>query len=180
MKRVDDMRKKAFKMVQYALNPAKALHSEEKQKWYLFLFLPAFTWMMFFLQVYIDGDIKSFVKFVLMVFGGLVLGYIFNLLAGFLTTIILNMIKRKIKMDNVVSCIALSHTYMFFSVALGFIYRIFSISSAVVFGVAGLMCTLLPIYSGIRSLDDSPFVSPLLTTFIGVLLLGCWKILISI
>ena len=54
-------------------------------------------------------------------------------------------------------------------------------SSSAVFGIAGLLCTLLPIYSGLRTLGkQNAFFAPLIVTVIGVLLLGVWNLIMLI
>lgn len=160
------------------LNPGQILDDRKTYKWYLLLFYPAAGWSLFFLQVYLSQHINSVSTLIQMLIVSLILGYLVNLFIGVSLTWILRLIKRRIEYDNVISCISLSHTYMFFSLVLGFIYRIFDPSASVSFGVAGVLCTLLPIYSGIRNLGSkNPFVPPLLATYVGVIMLFFWKLI---
>ncbi len=160
------------------LNPGQILDDNKKYRWYLFLLYPATGWSLFFLQVYLSQHIDSLNTLIKMVTISFAIGYTVNLFIGVSLTWILRSIKRRIEYDNVISCISLSHTYMFFSLVLGFIYRIFDPSISVSFGVAGVLCTLLPIYSGIRNLGSkNPFVPPLLATYVGVIMLFFWKLI---
>lgn len=159
-------------------NPSLILDNNKKYRWYLFLIYPAAGWSLFFLQVYISQHINSADTLIKMMIISFVLGYAVNLFIGITLTLLLRLIKRRIEYDNVISCIALSHTYMFFSLILGFIYRIFDPTASVSFGVAGVLCTLLPIYAGIRNLGSkNPFVPPLLATYVGVVMLFFWKLI---
>jgi hypothetical protein len=159
------------------LNPSQILDDKKKYKWYLFLLYPSAGWSLFFLQVYLSLHIDSGGALFKMLIVSFALGYTVNLFIGITLTWILRSIKRRIEYDNVISCISLSHTYMFFSLVLGFIYRIFDPSISVSFGVAGVLCTLLPVYSGIRNLGNkNPFAAPLLATYVGVIMLFFWKI----
>lgn len=172
-------RKEKFKhAIILLLNPGQILDDKKKYKWYLFLLYPALGWSLFFLQVYLSQHINSISTLTQMLVISFVLGYIVNLIIGVTLTWILRSIKRRIEYDNVISCISLSHTYMFFSLILGFIYRIFDPSASVSFGVAGVLCTLLPIYAGIRNLGSkNPFIPPLLATYVGVVMLFFWKLI---
>jgi hypothetical protein len=168
----------------YALNPAKILTENKQHKWHLHLILPAAGWMLFFMQVALDKNDMYYVSagsIVLFSLLGLVAGYITVGLVGWLTSFILGLMQKKISYGTVISCIAMSHTYMFISLVMGFIYRAFGMSSSAVFGIAGLLCTLLPIYSGLRTLGkQSAFFAPLMATLIGVLLLGVWNLIMLI
>ena len=166
------------KAVVYLLNPSLILDNKNKYKWYLFLLYPATGWSLFFLQVYISQHLNSLDTLFKMLAVSFVLGYIVNLFIGVTLTLLMRTINRRIEYDNVISCISLSHTYMFFSLVLGFIYRIFDPTSSVAFGVTGVLCTLLPIYAGIRNLGSkNPFIPPLLATYVGVVMLLCWKLI---
>ncbi len=168
----------------YALNPAHLLKEEKKHKWYLFLILPAVGWMFFFMQVGLDKGDSFYVSagnIVFISFLGLATGYATVAGIGALVTYILGKMKTEIRYDQITSCIALSHTYMVMSLVMGFIYRMFGASSSATFGIAGLMCTLLPIYSGLRTLGRGrSFFAPLMATLIGALLLIVWKFLMII
>jgi len=159
-------------------NPSLILDNKKKYRWYLLLLYPAVGWSLFFLQVYLSQHLDRVGALVKMLIVSFVLGYAVNLFIGVSLTWILRYIRRRIEYDNVISCISLSHTYMFFSLILGFIYRIFDPSASVSFGVAGVLCTLLPIYAGIRNLGSkNPFVAPLLATYVGVIMLFFWKLI---
>lgn len=171
-------------VILYALNPANILQEDKKHKWFLFLILPAIGWMLFFMQVGLDrGDtnILSMKSILLLSAIGLAAGYVAVGLIGMLVTFIVGKLKAEVRFDQIASCIAMSHTYMVFSLVIGFIYRLFGASSSAVFGIAGLMCTLMPIYAGLRTLGKGkPFFAPLLATLIGVLLIVIWKLLMII
>lgn len=176
--------KRLKSLLVYALNPAKILTEEKQHKWYLHLILPAAGWMLFFLQVALDKNDSYYVpagSIVLVSLLGFVVGYITVGLIGLLTSYLMGIIRKKVSWDKTISCIAMSHTYMAMSLVLGFIYRIFGASSSAVFGIAGLLCTLLPIYSGLRTLGkQNAFFAPLMATLIGVILLGVWNLIIMI
>ena len=162
----------------YLLNPSMILDNKKQYKWYLFLLYPAAGWSLFFLQVHLGSEAGSTASIVKTLIISFVTGYVVNLIIGITLTWILRMIKRRIEYDNVITCISLSHTYMFFSLVLGFIYRIFDKGAAVTFGITGVLCTLLPIYSGIRNLGTKhPFIPPLLATYVGVIMLFFWKLI---
>jgi len=161
----------------YLLNPSMILDNKKQYKWYLFLLYPSAGWSLFFLQVHLSSNAagSSVVKTLIISF---VIGYIVNLIIGISLTWILRLIKKRIEYDNVITCISLSHTYMLFSLILGFIYRIFDKGLSVTFGITGVLCTLLPIYSGIRNLGTKhPFIPPLLATYVGVIMLFFWKLI---
>lgn len=176
----DNILKKLKYIIFYALNPIQVLEEEKFHKWYLYLILPAVGWMLFFLQVGLD---KYYVFWRVLIISllGLIIGYIFVAGIGWLLTLILNNLGNYLRNDQVISLIALSHTYMASSVVLGLIYNIFGNSSSASFGIAGLMCTLLPIYAGIRTLSrNRVFLAPILATLIGILLLVSWQFIITI
>jgi len=176
----DNIFKKLKYMIFYALNPIQVLEEEKFHKWYLYLILPAFGWMLFFLQVGLD-KYYGFWKVLIISLLGLIMGYIFVAAIGWLLTLILNNLGNYLRNDQVISLIALSHTYMVSSVLLGLIYNIFGHSSSASFGIAGLMCTLLPIYAGIRTLSKNRvFLAPILATLVGILLLVSWQFIITI
>ena len=176
--------KKLKGLLVYALNPAKILTEEKQHKWYLHLIFPAAGWMLFFLQAALDKNDRYYVpagSIMLVSLLGFVVGYITVGLIGRLTSYILGLTKRKVSYGSAISCIAMSHTYMFISLVMGFIYRAFGMNSSAVFGIAGLLCTLLPIYSGLRTLGrQGAFFAPLMATLIGVLLLGVWNLIMLI
>jgi len=168
----------------FALNPTGVLKRKEKQKWYLFLIFPAVGWLLFFLQVgmerYRQGMYSAW-KVIFICLLGFIIGYIMVGVIGAIIDFILSRSKMELRFDQVVSLIALSHTYMVFSVVLGLIYNLFGNSSAATFGISGLLCTLLPIYAGVRTLGKGrAFMPPLLATLAGVLLLGSWQLIIVI
>lgn len=166
--------------VLYALNPVLILTEEKKHEWYYHLILPAVGWMFFFLQVGIYRN-SHFGKILLLSFTGLILGYVTVLLISLLLTFLLTFWKIKLRIDQTISCVALSHTYMTFSTVLGLIYIIFGNISPTSFGIAGLLCTLLPIYAGIRSLGRSnTFIAPILASIAGVLMLAGWQLILYI
>ncbi len=175
---------KLKKYILFALNPVVLLKKNEKQKWYLHLFLPASGWMIFFLQIGIERY-RQFMFSTWNVIAISLLGFLFGYLAvgfiGWVVSFILAKIRFDTRLDQVVSLIAMSHTYMFFSVVFGFIYNLFGNSSSASFGIAGLMCTLLPIYSGIRSLGKGKaFLPPLLATLTGIVLIFTWQLILAI
>jgi hypothetical protein len=177
---LDTVWKKIKYIIFYALNPIGILSESTFHRWYLYLILPAVGWMLFFLQVGLD-KYYGFWKVLLMVIIGLISGYSFVGAIGFIMTFILSYLGKELKNDQVISLIALSHTYMASSMFLGLIYNIIGFNSSASFGIAGLMCTLLPIYAGIRTLSKrKPFMAPLLTTLVGVLLLMSWQLIIVI
>jgi hypothetical protein len=168
---LDTVWKKIKYIIFYALNPIGILSESTFHRWYLYLILPAVGWMLFFLQVGLD-KYYGFWKVLLMVIIGLISGYIFVGAICFIMTFILSYLGKELKNDQVISLIALSHTYMASSMFLGLIYNIIGFN---------LMCTLLPIYAGIRTLSKrKPFMAPLLTTLVGVLLLMSWQLIIVI
>lgn len=177
-----------FKKIKYwllfALNPVAVLKEEKIHKWYLYLILPSVGWMIFFLQVGLDKNRNGYFatgRIILLTFMGLIIGYIAVGLIGALLTFILAALGKKSRLDQVISNIALSHTYMTFSVILGLVYSLFGYNSAATFGITGLLCTLLPIYAGIRTLTKgSSFLAPLLATVVGVLLLAAWQLIMYI
>ncbi len=172
---------KLKKAIIYLLNPSLILDNNNKYRWYFFLLYPAAGWSLFFLQVYITQHYNSISTLIKMLVISFVLGYIVNLFIGITLTWILRSIKHRLEYDNVISCISLSHTYMFFSLILGFLYMFFDPASSVTFGVTGVLCTLLPIYSGIRNLGSKhAFIPPLLATYVGVIMLFCWKLIMII
>jgi len=168
----------------FALNPTGVLKRKERQKWYLFLIFPAVGWLLFFLQVGIERyrqGMYSAWKVIFICLLGFIIGYIMVGVIGAIIDFILSRSKMELRFDQVVSLIALSHTYMVFSVVLGLIYNLFGNSSAATFGISGLLCTLLPIYAGVRTLGrGKAFMPPLLATLAGVLLLGSWQLIIVI
>ncbi len=180
----DSILKKIKYMLLFALNPMAVLKEEKIHKWYLHLILPAVGWMIFFLQVGLDKNRNGYFatgKIILLTSMGLIIGYIAVGLIGALLTLILASLGKKTRLDQVISSIALSHTYMTFSVILGLIYNLFGYNSAATFGITGLLCTLLPIYAGIRSLSKrSTFLAPILATVVGVLLLASWQLIMYI
>ena len=172
---------KAKRTFQYMLNPGIALNSESKQKWFLFLLMPATAWALFFLQVHISQYKGGEKSLWLMIAAGFLAGYIINMFMGFSLALLLRLMKREVRYGNVIAHISLSHTYKFFSLIIGFIYMLFGTNVSASFGIAGLLCTLMPIYSGIRGLvKGKPFVPPLLATYAGLLMLVCWKAIIWI
>ncbi len=168
----------------FALNPTGVLKIKEKQKWYLYLLFPAIGWLLFFLQIGIERyrqGVYSVWKILFICFLGFVVGYIIVGLIGVIIDFILSYYKMNLRTDQVISLIALSHTYMVFSVVLGLIYSIFGNSSSAAFGISGLLCTLLPIYAGVRTLGKGrAFMPPLLATLAGVILLGSWQMILAI
>jgi len=174
---------KAKRFMLFALNPTEIVKDKKSYNWYFYLIYPALGWMIFFLQVGLDkfsgiSGIRVFLTMVL----GLVTGYAAVGVIGFLIAFILARLGMDIRSDQVITLISMAHTYMLFSVILGLIYRIFSSSvSSSVFGISGLLCTLLPIYAGIRILGkDKAFLSPLLASLAGVMLLFSWQLIITI
>lgn len=168
----------------FALNPTGVLKRKEKQKWYLFLIFPAIGWLLFFLQIGMErfrqGSYSAF-KVILISLLGLIIGYIMVGVIGAIIDFILSYFKIELRFDQVVSLIALSHTYMVFSVLLGLIYNLFGNSSSAAFGISGLLCTLMPIYAGIRTLGKGrAFMPPLMATLAGVILLGSWQMILAI
>jgi hypothetical protein len=168
----------------FALNPSGILKNKKKQKWYLYLLFPASGWLLFFLQVgmerYRQGMYTAW-KVILICILGFIIGYVMVGLIGALIDFILSRMKFDLRFDQVVSLIALSHTYMVFSVVLGLIYGLFGNSSSAAFGISGLLCTLLPIYAGIRTLGRGrAFMPPLFATLAGVILLGSWQLILAI
>lgn len=173
---------KAF--VIFALNPTSVLKKKEKQKWYLYLLFPAAGWLLFFLQVGMERYRQGMFgagKVIFISLLGFVIGYIMVGIIAAIIDFILSYMKMDLRFDQVVSLIALSHTYMVFSVVLGLIYSIFGNSSSATFGISGLLCTLLPIYAGIRTLGKGrAFMPPLIATLAGVILLGSWQLILAI
>ncbi len=175
---------KVLSFVIFALNPTGVLKRKEKQKWYLFLIFPAVGWLLFFLQVGIERYRQAMytawdVIFITLL--GFIVGYVMVAVIGAIIDFILSHSKMDLRFDQVVSLIALSHTYMVFSVVLGLIYNLFGNSSAAAFGISGLLCTLLPIYAGVRTLGRGrAFMPPLLATLAGVILLASWQLIIVI
>lgn len=168
----------------FALNPTGVLKRKEKQKWYLFLIFPATGWFLFFLQIGMErfrqGSYSAW-KVILISLLGLVIGYIMVGVIGAVIDFILSYFKINLRFDQVVSLIALSHTYMVFSVLLGLIYNLFGNSSSAAFGISGMLCTLMPIYAGIRTLGKGrAFMPPLMATLAGVILLGSWQLILAI
>ena len=176
--------KRAKYVILYALNPAKVLTEKASQKWYLYLFLPAYGWMFFFAQVGFDKSAEYYVpvgQIALISALGFIAGYAAVAGTGYLVHLIMKKLKIKVRFDQITSCIAMSHTYMVFSLVLGFIYRIFGAGSSAAFGVAGFLCTLLPIYSGLRTLGrGNAFFAPLMATLIGTILLFIWRLLMFV
>lgn len=168
----------------FALNPSGVLKSKEKQKWYLYLIFPAVGWLLFFLQIGMERFRQgsySAGKVILISLLGLIIGYIMVGVIGAIIDFILSYYKIDLRFDQVVSLIALAHTYMVFSVLLGLIYNLFGNSSAATFGISGLLCTLLPIYAGVRTLGKGrAFMPPLLATVAGVILLASWQLILVI
>lgn len=162
-----------------ALNPADIAKEKKPYNCFLYLIYPAIGWMIFFLQVGLDKF--SGFKVVITMLLGLLIGYIAVGVIGFVIAYILARLGMDITSDQVITLISMAHTYMLFSVLLGLIYRIFGSSSSSVFGITGLMCTLLPIYAGIRMLaKDKAFLPPLLATLTGIMLLFSWQLIIAI
>lgn len=170
--------------VVFALNPTGVLKIKEKQKWYLYLIFPAVGWLLFFLQIGIERyrqGMYSVWKVLFICFLGFIVGYIMVGIIGVIIDFILSYYKMNLRADQVISLIALSHTYMVFSVVLGLIYNLFGNSSSAVFGISGLLCTLLPIYAGVRTLGKGrAFMPPLLATLAGVILLASWQMILAI
>jgi hypothetical protein len=166
------------------LNPISILSEEKKHKWYYYLAIPAFGWMLFFLQVGLSRNIQSDYpagKIILLSATGLALGYLCVLAISMLLIILFLLWGIKTTPDKVISIIALSHTYMGFSMILGLVYGIFGNSSPTSFGIVGLLCTLLPIYSAIRILGKrNVFIAPVLASFTGILLLAGWQLILYI
>jgi hypothetical protein len=172
------------KLIFQALNPASVLRKEERLKWHLLLLFPASGWFLFFLQVGIERyrqlmfNAWNVIAISLL---GFIFGYVAVGLAGWLISFVLAQIRMETRMDQVISLIAMSHTYMVVSMILGLIYNLFGNSSSASFGIPGLMCTLLPIYSGIRSLGKGKaFLPPLLATATGVMLIFTWQLILAI
>lgn len=167
-----------------ALNPVSVLKTERRLKWHLFLFFPATGWFLFFLQVGIERYrqlVFNAWNVIAISLLGFIFGYLAVGLAGWLVSFVLAQIRMDTRMDQVISLIAMSHTYMVVSMVLGLIYNLFGNSSSASFGIPGLMCTLLPIYSGIRSLGrGKAFLPPLLATATGVLLIFTWQLILAI
>lgn len=168
----------------FALNPTGVLKRKEKQKWYLYLIFPAIGWFLFFLQIGMErfrqGSYSGW-KVIFISLLGLVIGYIMVGVIGAIIDFILSYFKIELRFDQVVTLIALSHTYMVFSVLLGLIYNLFGNSSSAAFGISGLLCTLMPIYAGIRTLGKGrAFMPPLMATLAGVILLGSWQLILVI
>ena len=173
---------KAFLLT--ALSPSGILKEKKKQKWYLYLIYPAIGWLLFFLQVGMErfrqGSYTAWTV-ILVCFLGLIFGYIIVGIIGAILDFILSHNKMEVRFDQVVSLIAMSHTYMIFSLVLGLLYNIFGNSSAATFGISGLLCTLLPIYAGIRTLGKGrAFMPPLMATLAGIILLGSWQLILAI
>lgn len=163
----------------FALNPSEIVKEKKQYNWFLFLIYPAVGWMIFFLQVGME-KFSGFRVFITMLLG-LVIGYIAVGAIGFIIAFILARLGMDIRSDQVITLISMAHTYMLFSVVLGLLYRIFGSSSASTFGITGLLCTLLPIYAGIRILGkDKAFLPPLLATLTGVMLLFSWQLIIAV
>lgn len=166
------------------LNPVSILSEEKKHKWYFYLMIPAFGWMLFFLQVGLSRSAQSGFPVGRIVFlsaSGLVLGYLCVLVISMILAFLFLLWGIKSKPDKVISIIALSHVYMVFSMLLGLLYGIFGNSSPTSFGVVGLLCTLLPIYSAIRILGKkNVFAAPVLASFTGLLLLAGWQLILFI
>ena len=123
----------------FALNPSGVLKNKEKQKWYLYLIFPAVGWFLFFLQIGMERFRQgsySAGKVILISLLGLIVGYIVVGIIGALIDFILSYYKIDLRFDQVVSLIALAHTYMVFSVLLGLIYNLFGNSSAATFGIS--------------------------------------------
>lgn len=170
--------------VLFALNPTGVLQKKNKQKWYLYLLFPASGWLLFFLQVgierYRQGMFSAW-KVIFISLLGFIIGYIMVGVIAAIIDFILSYMKMDLRFDQVVTLIALSHTYMVFSVVLGLIYNLFGNSSSAAFGISGLLCTLLPIYAGIRTLGKGrAFMPPLIATLAGVILLGSWQLILVI
>ncbi len=176
IKKTDGIIKRFFL---FALNPVEIVRDNKQYKWFIYLVYPAVGWMIFFLQVGLD-KFSGFKVFITMLLG-LVIGYIAVGAVGFVIAFILARLGMDIRSDQVITLISMAHTYMLFSVLLGLIYRIFGSSSSSVFGITGLMCTLLPIYAGIRILSkNKAFLPPLLATLTGIMLLFSWQLIIAI
>ena len=180
MGETDNIFKRIKHFILFALNPINILEDETHHKWFIYLILPALGWMLFFLQVGLDKSLTFFgVVFISLL--GFVFGYIVVGLVGFLLKLLLVSTKKLIRTDQIISVVALSHTYMTFSVILGLIYNLFGYSSSASFGITGLLCTLLPIYAAIRSLNKKRvFLAPLLATLVGVILLASWQLILII
>jgi len=167
------------KFVLLALNPAEIVRNKRTYNWYLYLIYPAIGWMIFFLQVGLDKFSGFRVFFTMLL--GLVIGYIAVGAIGFIIAFILARLGMDIRSDQVITLISMAHTYMLFSVVLGLIYRIFGSGSSSVFGITGLLCTLLPIYAGIRILGKGrAFLPPMLATLAGILLLLSWQLILAV
>ncbi len=166
------------------LNPSSVLTDGQVHKWYLDLILPAFAWMLFFLQVGLDRHRQSGYppgKIVLLSFIGLIAGYVVVFLTGILMSMLLTVFGKNIRLQLGISCIALSHTYKTFSLILGLLYNFFGYSSSVAFGTVGLLATLLPVYSGIRGLTrGTTFLAPVLAALIGLIFLVFWQLVLKI
>jgi|GEM_PF-1632855 len=172
------------KYMLYSLDPVKALTDDREQRWYCHLLLPAFGWMMFFLLVGLYRNFQSGYpvwETVFLAGKGFVLGYICVMIASILLSFMLMLFGVFIKVDSVITCVALSHTYMAFSMILGLVYFIFMKGTPTTFGITGLLCTLMPIYSGIRKLaGKNPFTAPIVASVIGVLMLAGWRLVLTI
>ncbi len=170
--------KKSKRFILFALNPASAINSQTNYKWYLYLIFPSFGWMLFFMQTGLDRAMEYYVSagsIIGISLLGFAAGYVTVGLVSYFVLQIMKASKIEIEYSNVAVCIAMSHTYMIFSLVLGFVYRIFGTGSSAAFGVAGLLCTLLPIYSGIRTLGGkNAYFAPLVTTVIGFFMLCMW------
>ncbi|MFO7611038.1 MAG: hypothetical protein R6W99_00925 [Clostridia bacterium] len=171
-------------LVLLSLNPVGLLKSSEKHKWYIYLVFPATGWLLFFLQIGIErfrqGMFTAWTV-ILISFLGLVAGYLVVGFIGWMLAYILAYLGYEMAPDKVIALIAMSHTYMVFSVLLGLIYNLFGNSSSASFGIAGLLCTLMPIYAGIRTLGKGKaFLPPLIATLVGVILLFSWQLILII
>lgn len=167
-----------------ALNPSGVLKDSKKQKWYLYLIFPSVGWLLFFLQVGMERyrqGMYSVWKVILICLLGLIIGYVMVGIIGALIDFILSYFKMDVRFDQAVTLIAMSHTYMIFSLVLGLIYNLFGNSSSAAFGISGLLCTLLPIYAGVRTLGKGrAFMPPLMATLAGIILLASWQLILAI
>ena len=166
----------------YALDPVRVMTDDIRHKWYYNLFLPASGWMLFFSLVGLyrkTGSDYSAGKIVILALTGFVLGYACVFVASVLLSFLFVLFSIRITTGRTIACVALSHTYMTFSMILGLLYFIIGKGSPTAFGITGLLCTLLPIYSGIRKLTGkNAFTAPILVSFIGVLMLIGWNIVL--
>jgi hypothetical protein len=181
---ISELMKAVKRFILYALNPTAILKEEKRSSWYYHLILPAVGWMLFFLQVGIYKNSQSYYPFgriLLLSLTGLVIGYASVFAISCILSFMLTLWGLHIRADHAISCVSMSHTYMTFSVVLGLVYSIFGSISPSSFGIAGLLCTMLPIYAAIRSLGNkNAYMPPVLASVIGVLMLAGWQLILYI